>query len=62
VRIVREGVHERVFRDVPPDEAAALTFAVLGMYRAQVIAGAVTPEDASASALDFILHGLAAPA
>lgn len=57
-RIFREGIHEGVFRAVDPVTAARMAQALLGAYRIPLARGTVSPEDATESVLDFLLHGI----
>lgn len=57
-RIFREGIHEGLFRPVEPSTAARMAQALLGAYRVPLARGAVSPEDATETVLDFLLHGI----
>ncbi len=57
-RIIREGVHEGVFREVDPTGAARMALALLGAHRVPLARGAISPEDAAESVLHFLLHGI----
>lgn len=57
-RIFREGIHEGAFRAVDPATAARMAQALLGAYRISLARGAVSPEDATESVLNFLLHGI----
>lgn len=57
-RIIREGIHERVFRAVDPATAARMAMALVGEYRVSLARGTVTPEAATESMLDYLLYGI----
>lgn len=57
-RIVREGIHEGVFRSLDPDVAAELVGPTMGAFRVAVSQGRMSPDEAAAQTLDFILRGL----
>lgn len=59
LRLVREGVHEGVFRELDPETAATLIHAAIGAYRVPVASGAIPADEAARITVDFILHGLA---
>lgn len=59
-RIVREGVHEGVFRHLDPHVVTPMILAVIAVYRVPLASGEIAPEVAAAQALDFTLHGLLA--
>ncbi|HBY47082.1 MAG TPA: TetR/AcrR family transcriptional regulator [Thermomicrobiales bacterium] len=58
VRIIREGIHEGVFRALDPISAARMTLALLGAYRVPLARATISPEEATDSVLDFLLHGI----
>ena len=57
-RIIREGIHEGVFRPVDTTSAARMALALLGAYRVPLARGAISPRDATESVIDFLLHGI----
>ncbi len=59
-RIVREGIHEGVFRPLDPDLAAELVGTTMGAFRVAVSQGRISPDEAAEQTLDFILRGLGA--
>ncbi len=59
-RIVREGVHEGVFRPVDPHVVTPLILAAIAVYRVPLANGEIAPEGAAAQACDFVLHGVSA--
>jgi len=60
-RVVREGVHEGVFREVDAERATPMILAVIGIFRVPLATGEIAPDQAAAIALDFVLHGLLRP-
>lgn len=57
-RIIREGIHEGVFRTVDPDTAARIAMALLGVYRVPLARGLITPAVATDVVLDYLLYGI----
>ncbi len=57
-RIVREGMHEGVFRVLDPDVAAELVGTTMGAFRVAVSQGRMESDDAAEQTLEFILRGL----
>jgi AcrR family transcriptional regulator len=57
-RVVREGIHEGVFRALDPDVAAELVGTTMGAFRVAVSQGRISPDEAAEQTLDFILRGL----
>lgn len=57
-RILREGIHEGVFRQIDPDATAPLVLAVLGVFRVPVATGQLSPAEATERVLQFVLPAL----
>ncbi len=57
-RIVRDGVYEGAFRGIDADLEAMLVISTCCVFRRPVAVHTLPPDEASAQALDFLLHGL----
>jgi AcrR family transcriptional regulator len=58
IRILRDGMHERVFRELDPAATAQFVLALIGVYRIPVAARTTEPAQATQQIFDILLNGI----